>query len=179
MDPDDIAVDVDSSSIEFTLSSFLKPWDADDPEAYSCEIRGKIITHDDQDKEVPLGEIELLLVKTADAICDGAELAFIFDAVGLDDPWIALFAEEGSCPELAVQFSENDILFIGKVSVEEKYQGTSLRIRAIQTAVAMFLPVGTVIVHCDLLTDAEWSRFGGRQIPETDYICVRSPLAHP
>lgn len=174
---DDIAIDVDSSSIEFTLDSFLKPWDADDPEVYSCEIRGRIIALDDQGREVPLGEIELYIVKVPDAISDEAELAFIFDAISLDDVWAALFGDEDFHPDLDFEFPKHDILVVNRINIEEKYRGTSLRVRAIQTAAAMFLPQGTVVAHFDLLHDTEWGQLGGRPLPGTDYIFVQWPLA--
>jgi hypothetical protein len=167
---DKTAINIDSSSIEFRLNTRLKPWNADDPEAYSQEIVGRIVTYTEQDQEVSLGKIRMLLPNLSEAIHDEAELAFIFDAVSLDNLWAALFAGGDFDPDVAVQFRGKGIHFLDRVNVEPDYEGTTLRARAIQTAITILCPTGMAVSHCDLLTDSAWQALGFRRLPGTEFV---------
>ena len=42
--------------------------------------------------------------------------------------------------------------------------------RAVQTAISVFCPLGVTVAHFSLLIDTEWNRLGFRPIPKTECV---------
>jgi hypothetical protein len=133
-------------TVEFALSTGTVPWS--DPGEYVHEIRGKALAFIDGDVEEEAGEITLRLVSVTEAVNRGEDLHEVCDADSavLEAAYWAVFDETGETKdELDIEPGWNNLLYIEGVEIEAQYRETTLAVRLIETAIAIFCSDGLVI----------------------------------
>lgn len=152
--------------VDFSFTSSLRPWD-DDPEEYWIEVTGKIMVlpddaPDEADPE-PAGEIQMELVRVAEAENDNVSLCAVFDSTeALNQIYCALFDKrEEVKADLDLEPFVHEVLYIHTLKLEPRYGNTSLGVQAIQTAASAFVTMGIVVADADLnLSLDDWKNLG-------------------
>ena len=136
-------------SIEFRFGVCLVPWDGD-PEKYVTEIEGDITIWADSDDDAPnekVGTIKLLVVKLAEALSKGVELAFILDCEAIESLYRKLFERDGEFrPTLGIMAPYGDLLVIEDIQLDPRLDDAAFRDQVIETAIATFASVGVVVL---------------------------------
>jgi hypothetical protein len=127
--------------VRFPLSCSLKPWD-EDPEEYYLPVEATIVAAPEEDLEETAGQLQLVVIKLAEAVNDHVTLYDIFDACSadLEELYHAIFNVEGDPKEeLRIECAPAyDILYIESVKLEPKYASTRLFYQAVEAAISMF-----------------------------------------
>ena len=171
-------------SLEFTLGSILKPWDAD-PGKFLIEADGKIgllADEGDEDAEVIAGTIKVVLVKIAEAIWAGADLYQVFDhSTWLEATYGALFDSRGCFRRRhKIKRDVDNLLFIESIHWEPGFGGNSLLAQTIETTIALLAPSGLVVGYTDDLNQfgLRWQKHGFRSAGKSGII-LRDNLDFP
>ena len=162
-----------SGTVEFVLSTGTVPWS--NPGEYVHEISGKALAFIDGDVEEEAGEITLRLVSVTEAVNRGEDLHEVCDADSavLEAAYWAVFDENGETKdELDIEPGWNNLLYIGGVEIEPEYRNTTLAVRLIDTAIAIFCSDGLVIAVEDAfdLTIEEWRELGFKRIAGSEFV---------
>jgi hypothetical protein len=172
-------------NVRFSIAVGLKPWNQN-PEEYYLSIVGNIIVciDDGQDPEAEeqAGEIQLTLIKIAEAINNQANLAFIFDSMDLEEVQAALMEENDTFRlDLKIDAPRGDILFIDSIKLDRKYARATLSWRALEAAFATFASVGVVAAYAPTLDQCpgEWSEYGFERAPGTEIVYRDNYGVHP
>jgi len=91
----------------------------------------------------------------------------------LEAAYGALFDVKGETKEdLDIEPGWNSLLYIEAVESEPKYQETTLAVRLIETAIAIFCSDGLVIAveRAFDLTIEEWRQLGFKRIAESEFV---------
>jgi hypothetical protein len=153
--------------VEFSFSSCLRPWDGD-PEQYCMEVTGQITALPDEapdDAEAePAGEMQMLLVRAAEAGDDEVSLLAVFDSYDetLHQTHRALFNKnEEIKSSLGMDPFVHEVLFVRSLELKPRWQGTSLAAQAIQTAASTLVTMGLVVASANLgLSIDDWLHLG-------------------
>lgn len=160
-------------TVEFSVSAGLVPWG--DPGQYVHTIKGTAIVQQDLEDEDKAGEITLKLVSATEAMNRGERLHEVCDAdsADLEAVYVTLFDDNGDTKEdLDIEPGWNNLLFIDDVKFAPEYEATALRVRLIETSIAMFCPEGLVVAVEEALqlTVEEWRRLGFKRIADSPFV---------
>jgi N-acetylglutamate synthase-like GNAT family acetyltransferase len=105
----------------------------------------------------------------------GEDLFIVCDADSdvLEAAYWALFEETGETREdLDIEPGWNNLLYIESVEVAPRYDNTTIVIRLIETAIAVFCSDGLVIAveKAFDLTTPEWRELGFKRIAESEFV---------
>jgi hypothetical protein len=160
-------------TVEFSVSAPLTPWD--DPGNYVHAVTGVAFDLSDEFSEQKAGEITMKLVCATEATNRRVRLFEVCDADSaiLEAVYSTLFdSDEEIKEELDVPPSWNDLLFIEDARVVGEYEGTTLRIQLLETAIATFGSNGIIIAvedSLDLSMD-EWRELGFKRIANSPFV---------
>jgi ribosomal protein S18 acetylase RimI-like enzyme len=160
-------------TVEFAMTSGTVPWQ--DPSEYVHNIEGTALAFTDDDAEEEVGQIALRLVSVTEAVNRGEHLFIICDADSavLEAAYGALFDAKGETKEdLDIEPGWNNLLYIEAVESEPEYQETTLAVRLIETAIAIFCSDGLVIAveKAFDLSIEEWRELGFKRIAESEFV---------
>jgi ribosomal protein S18 acetylase RimI-like enzyme len=160
-------------TVEFAMTSGTVPWQ--DPSEFVHTIEGTAIAFTDVDDEEEAGQITLRLVSVTEAVNRGEDLFIVCDADSaiLEAAYWALFDKTGETKEdLDIEIGWNNLLYIEAVECEPEYQDTTLAVRLIETAIAIFCSNGLVISveKAFDLTIEEWRELGFKRIAESAFV---------
>lgn len=165
-------------SVKFSMSCGLKPWQKD-PDEYWQSVEGKVIAsvdkEEDPDAIETAGDLQLVVIKMAEAVNDHVSLHQVFDAhsIDLEELYHALFDEdEGFKKDLQIECGPSDILYVDSVKLRPKYKSSLLFFQALESAIAMFASQGLIVAHMSTLNlgDNEWTRCGFEVVPGTAIV---------
>jgi len=160
-------------TVEFAVTTGTVPWG--DPGEYVHDIAGTALALTDSDAEEEAGRVTLRLVSVTEAINRGEDLYAVCDADSavLEAAYCALFGEKGETKEeLDIEPGWNNLLCIESVEAKPEYQDTTLAVRLIETAIAIFCSDGLVIAveeAFDLLIE-EWRELGFKRIAGSGFV---------
>ena len=160
-------------TVEFATTTGTAPWQ--DPSEYVHTIDGTALAFTDGDDEEEAGRITLRLVSVTEAVNRGEDLFIICDADSaiLEAAYWALFDKKGETKEdLDIEPGWNNLLYIESVEVEPECQETTIAVRLIETAIAIFCSDGLVIAveaAFDLSIE-EWKELGFKRIAESEFV---------
>ena len=160
-------------TVDFSVSTGLAPWG--DPGEYVHTIKGTAIVLQDMEGEDEAGEITLKLISATEAMNRGEGLHEVCDAdsADLEAVYVTLFDARGETKEdLDIEPGWNNLLLIDDVKIGPEYENTSLRVRLIETSIAMFCPEGLVVAVEEALplTVEEWRRLGFKRIADSPFV---------
>ncbi len=160
-------------TVEFATTTGTVPWQ--DPSEYVHTIAGTALAFMDGDAEAEAGRITLRLVSVTEAVNRGEDLFIVCDADSaiLEAAYWALFDEKGETKEdLDIEPGWNNLLYIEAVESEPEYQETTLAVRLIETAIAIFCSDGLVIAVEEAfdLTIEEWRQLGFKRIAGSEFV---------
>lgn len=168
MDKDDF-----QGSVKFAVTTGTMPWR--DHSEFVHTIEGTALAFTDDDDEEEAGRITLRFVSVTEAINRGEDLHLVCDADSdvLEAAYCTLFDETGETKEdLDIEPGWNNLLYIEAVEAESEYQDTTLAVRLIETAIAMFCSDGLVIAVEEAfdLTIEEWRQLGFKRIAGSAFV---------
>ena len=160
-------------TVKFALSAGNVPWS--DPGEYVHEIMGEALALMDVDAEEKAGEITLRLVSVTEAVNRGEDLHEVCgaDSAVLEAAYWAVFDENGETKdELDIEPGWNNLLYVEGVEIEPEYRNTTLAVRLIETAIAVFCSDGLVfaVEGSFDLTIEEWRELGFKRIAESRFV---------
>ena len=160
-------------TVEFAMTTGTVPWG--DPSEYVHAIEGTALAFMDGDAEEEAGQITLRLVSVTEAVNRGEDLFIVCDADSavLEAAYCALFDKTGETKEdLDIEPGWNNLLYIESEEVEPEYDDTTLAVRLIETAIAIFCSDGLVIAVEEAfdLTIEEWRELGFKRIAESEFV---------
>ena len=161
-----------SGTIDFSVSTGFVPWG--DPSEYVHTVTGKALVLTDSGEE-EAGKITLKLVSVTEAVNQGEQLYDVCDADSaiLEAIYATLFDTNGETKEeLDIEPGWNNLLFVETVNIDSDYRNTSLRVKMIETAIAMFCSEGLIVAVGDSLelSVEEWQRLGFKRIAESQFV---------
>ena len=160
-------------AVEFAMTTGTVPWG--DPSEYVHAIEGTALAFTDGDEEEEAGRITLRLVSVTEAVNRGEDLFVVCDADSaiLEAAYWALFDEKGETKEdLDIEIGWNNLLYIESEEVEPEYHDTTIAVRLIETAIAIFCSDGLVIAveaAFDLSIE-DWRELGFKRIAESEFV---------
>jgi len=168
-----MAKDEFEGSVEFAMTTGTVPWG--DPGEYVHNIEGAALAFTDDDDEEEVGRIALRLVSVTEAVNQGEDLHLVCDADSaiLEAAYCALFDAKGETKEdLDIEPGWNNLLYIESIEAEPEYQETTLAVRLIETAIAIFCSDGLVIAveRAFDLTIEEWRQLGFKRIAGSEFV---------
>jgi hypothetical protein len=160
-------------TVEFSMTTGTVPWQ--DPSEYVHNIEGTALAFTDDDAEEEVGRIALRLVSVTEAVNRGEDLFIVCDADSavLEAAYWALFNKTGETKEeLDIEPGWNNLLYIEAVESEPEYHDTTIAVRLIETAIAIFCSEGLVIAVEDAfdLSIEEWRELGFKRIAESEFV---------
>ncbi len=160
-------------TVDFSVSAGLTPWG--DPGEYVHTIKGTVIVLQDPEGEDEAGVITLRLLSATEAMNRGEGLHEVCDAdsAELEAIFVTLFDDHEEAKEdLDIEPGWNNLLLIDDVKIAPEYEDTALRVRVIETSIAMFCPEGLVVAVEESLplTVEEWRRLGFKRIADSPFI---------
>ncbi len=149
------------------------PWG--DPGEYVHTIQGTAIVQQYLGDEDEAGEIALKLVSVTEAMNQGEGLHEVCDAdsADLEAVYVTLFDDHGDTKEdLDIEPGWNNLLLIDDVKISPEYENTALRVRLIETSIAMFCPEGLVVAVEEALqlTVEDWRQLGFKRIADSPFV---------
>ncbi|HUT58349.1 MAG TPA: hypothetical protein VNA25_10920 [Phycisphaerae bacterium] len=168
-----MAKDEFEGTVEFAVTTGTVPWG--DPGEYVHSIAGKALAFADSDAAEEAGRITLRLVSVTEAVNRDEDLHVVCDADSaiLEAAYCALFDEKGDTKEgLDIEPGWDNLLYVESVEAEPEYQDTTLAVRLIETAIAIFCSDGLVIAVEEAfdLTIEEWRQLGFKRIAGSEFI---------
>jgi hypothetical protein len=160
-------------TVEFAMTTGMMPWG--DHSEFVHTILGTALAFTDSYDEDEAGRITLRLVSVTEAINRGEDLHAVCDADSdvLEAVYCTLFDEKGETKEvLDIELGWNNLLYIEAIESEAEYQDTTLAVRLIETAIAIFSSDGLVIAVEEAfdLTIEEWRQLGFKRIAESEFV---------
>jgi hypothetical protein len=167
--------------ISYSFSTGFLPWS--EPEEFVVTVKGEIVGsvyRGDGDEpiesNVQLGQLELWHVMLSQAVNNRRRFFDVFEGHSdlLASVHEAIF-EPGSYdtkPELELEPSWENLLYLQSIEVAPKYRETSLVADALESAIATFCPSGIVVTDAeDLgLTSKEIFLLALNKVPGTDFF---------
>ncbi|MHC4404105.1 MAG: hypothetical protein ACYTG0_30995 [Planctomycetota bacterium] len=168
-----MAKDEFEGSVRFVMTASTVPWE--DPGQYVHDIAGTALAFTDSDAEEEAGRITFRLVSVTEVVNRGEDLYVVCDADSavLEAAYCALFNENRETKEeLDIEPGWNSLVYIESVEVEPEYQETTLAVRLIETAIAIFCSDGLVIAVEEAfdLTIEEWRQLGFKRIAGSEFV---------
>jgi len=168
-----MAKDEFEGSVEFTMTTGTVPWG--DPGEYVHNIEGTALAFTESEAEEEVGRITLRLVSVTEAVNRGEDLHVVCDADSaiLEAAYCALFDAKGETKEeLDIEPGWNNLLYIEAVESEPEYQETTLAVRLIETAIAIFCSDGLVIAVEEAfdLSIEEWRELGFKRVAGSEFV---------
>jgi len=166
--------------VDFSFTACLRPWGRD-PEQYWTEVTGRIAAIPDEapdDAEAePAGEIQMVLVRVAEARNDRVSLATVFDShsEALLEIYHALFdkSEEVEA-ELGLDPWAHEVLWVHTIKMEPRWKNSHLAAQAIHTAASTLVTMGLIVADADLgLPMDDWLKLGFVRIAGQPWFYVR------
>ena len=160
-------------SVEFAMTTGMVPWG--DHSEFAHTIEGTALAFTDSYNEEEAGRVTLRLVSVTEVINRGESLHLVCDADSavLEAAYWALFDEKGETKEdLDIEPGWNSLLYIESIEAEPEYQETTLAVRLIETAIAIFCSDGLVIAVEEAfdLTIEEWRQLGFKRIAGSEFV---------
>lgn len=95
------------------------------------------------------------------------------DSADLEAVYVTLFDDHGDTKEdLDIEPGWNNLLLIDDVKISPEYENTALRVRLIETSIAMFCPEGLVVAVEEALqlTVEDWRQLGFKRIADSPFV---------